>query len=94
VEFSGSWRLQDEVPSLASMEQPLTAAPRVQRMTFEATALRAWDSGLVTFVLDLMNLGAQRQIVVEQGGLPDGLRRLLHLATTAFLTGLRLQMRF
>src|SRR6266850_1982477 len=81
VEFSGSWRLQDEVPSLASLEQLLTAALRVQRLTFDTTALSAWDSGLVTFVLDLMDLGAQRQMVVEQAGLPEGLRRLLHLAT-------------
>ena len=81
VEFSGSWRLQDEVPSLASLEQPLTAAPRVQRLTFDTTALSAWDSGLVTFVLDIMDLGAQHQIMVEQEGLPEGLRRLLHLAT-------------
>ena len=71
VEFSGSWRLQDEVPSLASLEQPLTAAPRVQRLTFDTTALSAWDSALVTFVLDLMALGAQRRSSWSKG-LPEG----------------------
>jgi phospholipid/cholesterol/gamma-HCH transport system permease protein len=81
VALAGSWRLQDEVPSLTGVEQALDAAPGVQRLTFETTALSGWDSGLVTFCLDLMALGAQRQVVVAQEGLPDGLRRLLHLAT-------------
>ena len=81
VEFSGSWRLQDELPALTVVEQPIEAAPRVQRLAFETTALTRWDSGLVTFTLDILDLGARRQIVVDQEGLPDGLRRLLHLAT-------------
>jgi phospholipid/cholesterol/gamma-HCH transport system permease protein len=81
VELSGSWRLQDEFPALTGVEQALEAAPRVQRLTFDTTSLTGWDSGLVTFLLDLMALGAQRQIVVDQEGLPSGLRRLLHLAT-------------
>jgi phospholipid/cholesterol/gamma-HCH transport system permease protein len=81
VALSGSWRLQDEVPSLTGVAQALDAAPRLQRLTFDTTALTAWDSGLVTFLLDLFDLGAQRQIVVDQEGLPSGLRRLLHLAT-------------
>ncbi|MGH8069344.1 MAG: MlaE family ABC transporter permease, partial [Candidatus Entotheonellia bacterium] len=81
VELSGSWRLQDEVPSLSGVEQHLEATPRVQRLTFETTQLTGWDSGLVTFVLDLMALGAQQHIVVAQDGLPDGLKRLVHLAT-------------
>ena len=56
--------------------------PRLQRLAFETTGLTGWDSGPVTFLLDLMALAAQRQLVVEQGaGLPDGLRRLLRLAT-------------
>jgi hypothetical protein len=81
VELSGSWWLQDEFPPLTSVEQPLEAAPRVQRMTFETTDLTAWDSGLVTFFLDILDLGARREIVVDQEGLPSGVRRLLHLAT-------------
>jgi phospholipid/cholesterol/gamma-HCH transport system permease protein len=81
VELTGSWRLQDEFPPLGDVEQSLNDTPRVQRLTFETTGLTGWDSGLVTFLLDLMDLGARRQIVVEQEGLPDGLRRLLHLAT-------------
>jgi phospholipid/cholesterol/gamma-HCH transport system permease protein len=81
VELSGSWRLQDEFPALTDVEQQIDATPRPQRMTFDTSALTAWDSGLVTFLLELIEFGAQRQIVVDQEGLPSGLRRLLHLAT-------------
>jgi phospholipid/cholesterol/gamma-HCH transport system permease protein len=81
VELSGNWQLGDEFPSLTDVEQHLEATPRVQRMTFDTAELTGWDSGLVSFLLDLIALGAQRQIVVDQEGLPSGVRRLLHLAT-------------
>jgi phospholipid/cholesterol/gamma-HCH transport system permease protein len=81
IELAGSWRLQDEFPALTDVEQQIEATPRLQRLTFETSELTAWDSGLVTFLLELMAFGAQHQIVVDQEGLPEGLRRLLHLAT-------------
>jgi phospholipid/cholesterol/gamma-HCH transport system permease protein len=81
VELSGDWQLQDDVPSVTTLEKHLEAAPGVQRLTFDTQALGDWDSGLVTFCLDILALAAQRRIVVEQEGLPSGLRRLLHLAT-------------
>jgi phospholipid/cholesterol/gamma-HCH transport system permease protein len=81
IALSGSWQLQDEVPTLADVSRQVEAEPRVQRLMFDTTALTAWDSGLITFLLDLLDLGAQRQIVIDQEGLPSGLRRLLHLAT-------------
>jgi phospholipid/cholesterol/gamma-HCH transport system permease protein len=81
VEVSGHWHLHDEVPSATVIQPHLDAASGVQRLTFDTQALGRWDSSLVTVLLDILALGAQRQIVVEQAGLPDGLRRLLHLAT-------------
>ena len=81
VEFSGSWRLQDEFPALAEVEGSLDDTPCVQRMTFDTSGLTACDSGLVTLLLELMAGGARRQVVVDQEGLPSRLRRLLHLAT-------------
>jgi phospholipid/cholesterol/gamma-HCH transport system permease protein len=80
VEISGHWHLHDDLPSAAVL-QPHLEAPGVQRLTFETQALGSWDSSLVTVLLDIIALGAQRQIMVDQDGLPSGLRRLLHLAT-------------
>jgi phospholipid/cholesterol/gamma-HCH transport system permease protein len=81
VELVGHWRGPDEVPALTGVEQALEAAPGVQRLTLATTALSGWDSGLVTWLLDLLALAARRQLVVERDGLPSGLQRLLHLAT-------------
>jgi hypothetical protein len=81
IELAGSWRLQDEVPALTDVEQQIEEAPRVQHLTFDTTELTGWDSSLVTFVLDILDLGARRQTVVDQAGLPSGLRRLVHLGT-------------
>jgi phospholipid/cholesterol/gamma-HCH transport system permease protein len=81
VEISGDWQLHDELPSAAALEPQLTAAPGVRRLTFDTQALGRWDSGLVTVLLDIIALGAQRQIAVDQEELPSGLVRLLHLAT-------------
>jgi phospholipid/cholesterol/gamma-HCH transport system permease protein len=80
VEVVGDWHLHDDLPSAAVL-QPHLEAPGVQRLTFETQALGRWDSGLVTVLLDVLALGAQRRLVVDQDGLPSGLRRLLHLAT-------------
>src|SRR6267142_4805982 len=81
IALSGSWRLQDEVPALTDVAQQIEATPHVQRLTFDTSDLTAWDSALVTFLLELITYGARHQVVVDQEGLPDGLRRLLHLAT-------------
>jgi phospholipid/cholesterol/gamma-HCH transport system permease protein len=81
MKLAGSWRLEDEFPSITGVAQHLDDTPHVRSVTFDTTELAAWDSGLVTFLLDTMDLGAQRQIVVAQEGLPSGVRRLLHLAT-------------
>ena len=81
VELAGHWRLQDEFPAVPDVEQSLEGPPRVKRLTFETTGLTDWDSGLVTFLLEIMALSERRRIVVDQEGLPDRLRRLVHLTT-------------
>src|SRR6266540_372626 len=81
VELSGSWSLQHELPSITAVEQQLKAGPLVRRIAFDARGLTGWDSGLVTFLITIVDLGAQRQIVVDREDLPGGVKRLLHLAT-------------
>jgi phospholipid/cholesterol/gamma-HCH transport system permease protein len=60
--------------------QQLDATPRVQRLAFDARDLTAWDSGLLTFLRQVITQSTQRQIVVDQHGLPEGVQRLLALA--------------
>ena len=81
VQFSGSWRLQDELPATVEVEQALEAGPSVRRMALDAQGVTAWDTGLLTFLLRLMRQNQQRQIDTDQTGLPEGMQRLLALAT-------------
>jgi phospholipid/cholesterol/gamma-HCH transport system permease protein len=80
VHLSGSWTLQSDRPMVAELQQQINAAAQVQRLTFETAGLTGWDSGLVTFLRNVEELCRSRQIAIDRGTLPDGIRRLLDLA--------------
>ena len=80
VRLSGSWTLQTDRPTVAELQRQVDAEPRVQRLTLETQDLTAWDSGLVTFLRNVDALCQSRQISIDRGTLPDGIRRLLDLA--------------
>lgn len=81
VRLSGSWRIEDKLPSATEVEQQIASGPRVRRMAFETQGITAWDSGLVTFLLRILTQNSQNQIETDQAGLPEGARKLLALAT-------------
>ncbi|MEE9220850.1 MAG: ABC transporter permease [candidate division NC10 bacterium] len=81
VRLSGSWKMQDKLPSATEVEQQVASGPRVKRVAFDTQGITAWDSGLVTFLLKILTQNTQNQIETDQAGLPEGVRRLLALAT-------------
>jgi phospholipid/cholesterol/gamma-HCH transport system permease protein len=82
VRLAGTWSMHVELPSTTEVHPQLEAEPKVRRLIFEAQELTGWDSGLLTFLLKLSELCAQRHIEVDHAGLPQGVQRLLALATT------------
>jgi phospholipid/cholesterol/gamma-HCH transport system permease protein len=80
VHLAGNWRLQRMLPSVAELQQQLEAGPPVQRLGFDTRHLTNWDSGLLTFVHQVVDLCPQHRIALDQTGLPDGVRQLLALA--------------
>jgi phospholipid/cholesterol/gamma-HCH transport system permease protein len=80
VRLVGHWTIRAGAPVVTEVYQQLDASPPVQRLAFEAQELTGWDSRLLTFLRQVMEASTQRQIVVDQQGLPDGIRRLLGLA--------------
>lgn len=78
IVLSGRWRLDGALPSQERLERDLSAA--IHRLTFDASALGEWDSGLLTFLAGALKVCAARGIAVDQGGLPEGVRRLLAMA--------------
>jgi phospholipid/cholesterol/gamma-HCH transport system permease protein len=81
VQLAGNWQLQRGVPELTEIQPQLNDTSRIRQLTFEVLDMLAWDTGLLTFLLQLLDYCHQHQIVVGQSGLPEGVRRLLALAT-------------
>jgi phospholipid/cholesterol/gamma-HCH transport system permease protein len=78
VVLSGRWCLDQALPSREAVEHALHED--VRWLKFDAAALGAWDSGLLTFLAGVLKACAVRGIEVDQGGLPEGIRRLLAMA--------------
>src|SRR5262249_24849974 len=76
----GHWTIRAGAPVVTVVYEQLDARPPVRRLAFEAQELTAWDTRLLTFLRQLLEASTHRQIVVDQQGLPDGIRRLLALA--------------
>jgi len=76
----GNWRMDTARPVVSEVYAQLDASPAVRRLAFEAQELTGWDSRLLTFLRQVMEASTHRQMVVEQHGLPEGVRRLLALA--------------
>ena len=81
VQFSGSWCLHDQLPDLTAVQQEVEKGPAVHRMTLDAQGVSAWDSGLLTILLKLLQQNQAQQIATDETALPEGVRRLLALAT-------------
>src|SRR5215813_1084690 len=81
VGLGGNWTIEAEVPAITGVAQQLETAPQVRRLSFETQGLQAWDSVLLTFLLKLDALCAQKKIAIDRAGLPPGAQGLLRLAT-------------
>ena len=78
---AGEWKLANKLPSIDEVREQIGREPRTQRIEFDTRELRGWDSGLLIFFKKVVDTCVQKNIRVEQDGLPDGVKRLLHLAS-------------
>ena len=81
VKLSGDWRLTEPLPSAADVEKALEPGKGIRRVEFDTTDLGLWDSGLLTFLIKIFEGCAQARIELDKDGLPEGVRRLIDLAT-------------
>jgi phospholipid/cholesterol/gamma-HCH transport system permease protein len=80
VQLSGTWRINQELPAEAEIQQDLQGRSGVQRVVLETNEVTAWDSGLLTFVRRLDASLSKGGVQFDPNGLPEGARRLLRLA--------------
>jgi phospholipid/cholesterol/gamma-HCH transport system permease protein len=79
--LGGEWKLRSGLPAPSAVLSELERQPRPRRVTFDAGVLAGWDSGLLTFLLEVLSRCAQLGIEVDDAGLPRGVTRLLAQAT-------------
>ena len=79
LQLSGDWRYQSGIPDLDGMlQQILNTHP--EKLSFDCQHLGDWDSGLMTFLVKLVNSCKENNISVDQETLPTGIQKLLQLA--------------
>jgi phospholipid/cholesterol/gamma-HCH transport system permease protein len=80
VVVAGAWRIQDGIPDDTGVLHHLSGRP-MAAVSFDGRGVTSWDSSLVTFVYGLTRQLRQSGVIVDLGRLPDGVQRLLALAT-------------
>ena len=80
LRLSGSWRMQNDLPSASEVEHGLAAVSTGKRLGFDAREVAAWDSGFLVFILNVLDAAKSLGFTVDRAGLPDGVRKLLDLA--------------
>ncbi|HTJ09114.1 MAG TPA: ABC transporter permease [Candidatus Binataceae bacterium] len=78
--LAGDWHLEHGLISGAALERELAHPPMPRRIAFDAAKLGQWDSSLVAFVAEVLELCHTCDLAVDPEGLPGGLRRLIELA--------------
>ena len=76
----GAWKLGNALPSVGEVKKQIAALPPIRRLAFDTGDLKAWDTGLLTFLLQVLDLCSQSNILADPEGLPPGVQRLLRLA--------------
>jgi phospholipid/cholesterol/gamma-HCH transport system permease protein len=80
VHLSGPWHLRRDLPPASLVLPEFQMQPAPKRVSFDTSTLTGWDSGLVSFLLEVESLCHERGVKEDREGLPTGLRRLIELA--------------
>ena len=81
VNLSGQWKLGGELPGADQVQQRLKDRPGIRNVVFDTRQLAFWDTGLLTFLNNLRNFCSRQNISLNIGGLPEGAKKLLELAS-------------
>ena len=80
VILSGHWKLGESLPSADVVQQRVAGTPGVRNIVFDTRQLADWDSGLLTFLINVRKFCTQQKIRLDSSKLPQGARKLLALA--------------
>ena len=80
VRLKGNWKIGQRLPSVDEILNKLQSGSQIRRVSFDTQELKDWDSGLLTFLIKIIDGCSKSNIDVDKEGLPEGVRGLLKLA--------------
>jgi len=83
LKLSGEWQIRAGLPAENEILLQLDGHKDITQVSFDVSEMSKWDSGFVSFLLNLTRECARRNIQVNHQGLPQGTERLLTLALKA-----------
>ena len=81
VSLSGSWKIGSDAPAVEEVLTHLQSLEGVRKVAFDSGGITGWDSSLLTFLMDLHAHCTGKGIAVATDGLPEGVGKLIALAT-------------
>ena len=69
------------LPSAEQLQKQIGSTPHLEKVAFDTRELGGWDSSLLTFLIKLTNFCSEKSIRVSNQGLPEGVARLIDLAS-------------
>ena len=81
VVLSGDWKLGEVSSGTRAAIADLEREKNISKIVFDSTGLGQWDTGLLAYLSGIVAFGKKQGVAVDTGGLPDGVRRLLDLAS-------------
>jgi len=79
--LSGRWKIGAQLPASDEVYPHLQPSEGIRRLGFETDRVTDWDSSFLTFLMDIHAFCAANKIVLEKSGLPQGVDKLIALAT-------------
>ena len=80
VRLKGSWTIEQKLPDVGEVQSQVKSNAGVKQIAFDTRELTRWDSGLLSFLIKIINQHANGNIAVQKDGLPEGVRKLIDLA--------------
>lgn len=80
LELSGEWTISRKIPSFKNLHMELEALSDYKQVHVRTKDMEAWDSGLLVFLDRLKKVCDEKNVKLDLGDLPEGIRRLMKLA--------------
>lgn len=81
VQLTGSWKIGQDLPAAEEVQRQIETWPKIEQIAFNTESLSGWDSSLLTFLIKVIDNCSRIKIHVDKNGLPEGVQRLIALAT-------------